>query len=158
MPPQDDLDRIMTVMDTAFDPTFGEAWSRAQVESALLQGTCAYWLITPDGAIPREGDDVAGFALVRRILDEAELLLFAVAPAWRRRGLGAALLGRVRADLRREGVARMMLEMRRGNPAEELYRANGFSPIGLRPKYYRSSNGDRIDAITFSCLLDEQQD
>jgi len=158
MAPQDDLDRIMTVMHTAFDPIFGEAWSRTQVESALLQGTCAYWLITPDGEIPREGDEVAGFALVRRILDEAELLLFAVAPAWRRRGLGAALLGRVQADLLRENIVRMMLEMRRGNPAEELYRARGFSPTGVRPKYYRSSNGEHIDAITFSCLLDEQKD
>jgi len=144
-------------MATAFDPFYGEAWTRAQVESALLQGTCAYWLIAPNGTIARHGDDVAGFALVRRILDEAELLLFAVAPVWRRRGLGALLLARVQADLRGDGVAQMLLEMRRGNRAESLYRANGFTPIGMRPQYYRATNGDRIDAITFCCKLDEQQ-
>ena len=44
----------------------------------------------------------------------------------------------------------MFLEMRDGNPAESLYRINGFTPIGRRPKYYRTSQGDRIDAITFS--------
>jgi len=140
-------------MSTAFDPFFGEAWTRAQVESALLQSTCAYWLITPNGTVAGDGDAVAGFALVRRILDEAELLLFAVDPAWRRRGLGALLLAQVQADLHRDGVAQMLLEMRRGNQAESLYRANGFAPIGMRPQYYRATNGDRIDAITFSCIL-----
>ena len=33
-PPADDLDRLMAVMNTAFDPTFGEAWTRRQVEDA----------------------------------------------------------------------------------------------------------------------------
>lgn len=148
----------MAVMTTAFDPAYGEAWTRAQIEGALMQGTCDYWLIAPDGSIGGMEEDAAGFALVRRILDEAELLLFAVAPAYRRRGLGVALLRRVQSDLRRGGVAQMMLEMRRGNSAESLYRGCGFATIGIRPKYYRGLDGERIDAITFSCLLDEQID
>jgi ribosomal-protein-alanine N-acetyltransferase len=40
--------------------------------------------------------------------------------------------------------------MRDGNPAESLYRHHGFAPIGRRPKYYRTTDGERIDAITFS--------
>jgi ribosomal-protein-alanine N-acetyltransferase len=43
----------------------------------------------------------------------------------------------------------MFLEMRRGNPAINLYQKVGFEPIGERPNYYRLANGERADAITF---------
>ena len=38
--PLDDLDRLRAVMTAAFDPAFGEAWTRRQVEDALLIGNC----------------------------------------------------------------------------------------------------------------------
>jgi ribosomal-protein-alanine N-acetyltransferase len=47
----------------------------------------------------------------------------------------------------------LLLEMRRGNPAEALYRTLGFVAIGARPNYYRAADGTRIDAITFSLQL-----
>jgi ribosomal-protein-alanine N-acetyltransferase len=50
---------------------------------------------------------------------------------------------------RSRGIRRIYLEMRRGNPALHLYRKLGFEPIGERPNYYRTANGERIDAITF---------
>jgi ribosomal-protein-alanine N-acetyltransferase len=46
-------------------------------------------------------------------------------------------------------VTDIHLEMRRGNPAERLYRAHGFIEVGQRPNYYRTLSGDRLDAITF---------
>jgi ribosomal-protein-alanine N-acetyltransferase len=152
--PQDDVDRIMAVMVAAFDPAYGEAWTRGQIESALVIGSCQYWLITPDGTVPDEDDEVAGFALLRRTLDEAELLLFAVSPQWRRRGLGAKLLARTMADTKNAGTTRVMLEMRRGNPAQHLYQSYGFAAVGIRPKYYRAIDGKYMDALTFSCTLD----
>ena len=97
---------------------------------------------------------MAGFALLRTTLDEEELLLFAILPAWRRRGLGAQLLGAVIADARQRGIRRILLEMRRGNPAETLYRRCGFQDIGHRPQYYRTTDGQRIDAVTFCCHPD----
>ena len=151
--PTDDIDRIMAVMQTAFDPTYGEAWNRRQVEDALLLGQCRILLIGPDGAMPPECGPAAGFALLRTTLDEEELLLFAVDPRWRRRGLGAALLGRVIDTARSGGCSRIMLEMREGNSAEALYRAFAFLPMGRRPKYYRTLNGQLLDAITFACSL-----
>jgi len=147
---QDDIDRIMSVMSAAFDPAYGEAWNRTQVENALLLGHCHYHLIGPDGLAPDQ-DEATGFALLRRVLDESELLLFAVSPAWRGRGLGARLLTTILCDARESGVQRVLLEMRKGNSAEQLYIAHGFVPIGIRPKYYRAANGERIDAISFAC-------
>jgi ribosomal protein S18 acetylase RimI-like enzyme len=81
---------------------------------------------------PREGEEAAGFAVTRQILDEAELLLFAISPQYRRRGLGGILLKNLLEESEGKGVA-SMLEMRAGNPAEFLYRNHGFLPIGNAP-------------------------
>ena len=153
-PPTDDIDRIMAVMTVAFEPAYGEAWNRRQVEDALLLGRCRTLLIGADGAPPAEAEPAAGFALLRTTLDEEELLLFAVAPAWRGRGLGAGLLQQVLSTAQAQGIARILLEMREGNSAEHLYRAAGFEPIGRRPKYYRMASGHLLDALTFACALD----
>jgi hypothetical protein len=76
----DDLDRIMAVMETAFDPAYGEAWTRRQVDDALAFGNCHYRLIGADGLPPAAGASAAGFALSRFTFDEEELLLFAIVP------------------------------------------------------------------------------
>lgn len=152
-PPMDDLDRIMAIMATAFDPVYGEAWSRQQVEDALVLGNCTYGLVAANGSIP-EGDACgAGFYLARTGFDEAELLLLAVDPQQRRKGLGRTLLDQFSANARQHGAQRLLLEMREGNPAEHLYRSFGFAPIGRRPKYYRSIKGNTLDAITFGLQI-----
>ena len=148
---RDDLDRIMEVMAVAFDPEFGEAWNRRQVEDALLLGRCHYLLAGENGESPCEGAAVAGFSLSRAGFEEEELLLFAVAPEYRCRGIGGKLLARFAQAARERGAKRLLLEMRKGNPAEILYRNHGFIPIGQRPDYYRTRSGNRIDAITFAC-------
>lgn len=151
IPPGDDLDRIMAVMEAAFDPVFGEAWSRRQVEDALLIGNCHYGLLDAFGAPVAEGAEPAGFFLSRAGFDEEELLLLAVDPRFRRRGIGRALLEQFAGRARERGARRLLLEMREGNPAELLYRDFGFIPIGHRPNYYRGPEGTRIAAITFAC-------
>ena len=146
----DDLDRIMAVMETAFDPAYREAWTRRQVDDALAFGNCHYRLIGADGLPPESGQPAAGFALSRLTLDEEELLLFAIAPPFRRQGLGQRLLSLFAQDALARGARRLVLEMRRGNPAGKLYGAFGFAPVGERPNYYRAADGSRIDAITFA--------
>ena len=154
IPPDDDLDRIMAVMTRAFAPQYGEAWSRKQVSDAMLFGHCRYGLIAPDGTEPDDPmQEVAGFFLARRVIDEEELLLFAIDPEHRRKRLGHGLLGRMLAEARAAGMVRVFLEMRRDNPADALYAAHGFRAIGLRRGYYRRPDGSRIDAISQELLL-----
>lgn len=148
--PADDIDRIMAVMTAAFDPAFGEAWNRRQLEDALIVGNCYYALITPRGDIPATNEQAAGFCLSRHAYEEEELLLFAVDPAWRHQGLGQALLARFAAAAQARGAQRLLLEMRDGNSAESLYRGFGFTAIGRRHNYYRAPDGIRLDAITFA--------
>lgn len=148
--PGDDLDRLMAVMDAAFDPAWGEAWTRRQVSDSLVFPHTHYRLI--DGNEGAEGP-AAGFTLVRAAPGEEELLLVAVRPEHRGRGLGRQLIEQAFDDARARRAERMFLEMRHNNPAERLYRAIGFEPIGRRCDYYRLPNGERIDAITFARLL-----
>jgi ribosomal-protein-alanine N-acetyltransferase len=157
-PPADDVDRIMAVMTAAFDPAYGEAWSRRQVTDALLIGNCHYGLIWAggsdiDGIAPEPEVPVAGFYLSRTGFEEEELLLFAIHPEYRRQGLGKTLLAAFRDAAKARGAHRLLLEMRRGNPAQSLYQRLGFRQIGERPKYYRAQHGERIDAITFALSL-----
>lgn len=145
--PADDIDQIMAVMTAAFDPAYGEAWTRRQVEDALLTGNCHYGLAIHQG-------QCAGFYLTRSAYDEEELLLLAVSPQFRRIGIGQLLMDRFIQESRQRGAVRLFLEMRRGNPAESLYLKNKFVPVGVRPNYYRTNQGDRLDAITFTSEIE----
>jgi [ribosomal protein S18]-alanine N-acetyltransferase len=151
---QDDLDRIMAVMECAFAPEYGEAWSRRQVADALVLTSNHYCLMTPASSFrPSEGDATAGFTLSRGVLDEEELLLFAIAPQYRGQGLGRRLLCHCIEQARGRGIRRMFLEMRKDNPAGVLYAAQGFRVVGIRPQYYRLSGGERLDAISQELVL-----
>lgn len=143
------LDAAMAVMETAFDPHWGEAWTRSQLRDSMVMPS-TFLLLTDRAARPVSSGPVAGFVLSRQALDEEELLLLAVRPEDRGVGLGTALLNRYFATALRRGVRRIFLEMRANNPAHSLYRRCGFEPIGVRPRYYRAADGQAIDAITFS--------
>lgn len=140
------------IMEAAFDPTYGEAWNRRQVSDALTMPSTQAVVVDETGAIIAEGPDErvpAGFVMTRRAADEEELLLIAVTPENRERGIGSMLISTMIEKARESGVTRVFLEMREGNPAVNLYKRSGFEPIGRRSKYYRLVNGDRLDAITF---------
>ena len=155
--PDDPVDAIMQVMGRAFEPQFGEAWNRRQLADALILGTCRYGLIAQDGKIgDQRGRTTAGFFLARQALDEEELLLFAVDRACRHRGLGGQLLDHFCASASRNGVRRIFLEMRDGNPAARLYESRDFHRVGKRPGYYRGLDGTRHDALTFQRILGER--
>jgi ribosomal-protein-alanine N-acetyltransferase len=149
----DDVDRIMAVMEAAFDPAYGEAWNRRQVGDALVLPNTHYLLIDTEGGEPARGAPAAGFAMARGALDEEELLLIAVHPEHRGRGLGAALLQQYIAAATARGRTSLFLEMREGNPADSLYRRAGFVPIGRRRNYYRNAATGPLDAITYARRL-----
>lgn len=59
---------------------------------------------------------------------------FAVAPAYRGRGIGRALLAAVEEVARAAGCCKITLEVLAGNaPAQALYAAAGFAPYALDP-------------------------
>ncbi len=146
----DDLDRIMAVMEAAFDPAYGEAWTRQQVGDALVLPNTHYLLAGADGRAPAEDEAAVGFVLSRGAAGEEELLLIAVDPEYRGRGIGTALIERFIDESARRGTEKLFLEMRDGNPAERLYLAMGFEPVGRRRQYYRAARNGPLDAITYA--------
>ena len=136
-----DLDEVMRIMTAAFDPSFGEAWTRSQCAGILpMHGVTL--TIAESGKVP------IGFSLVRAVADEAELLLLAVDPNAQRQGIGQALLDDFIATALARGAHRLHLEVRDGNPAIGLYRTSGFSAAGRRRNYYRGLGGESHDAVT----------
>lgn len=156
-----ELNAIMEIMAEAFDPHWGEAWNRNQVIGSLGLPTTHILIVDSEGnawtPAPETSADAAsepaGFLLSRAAPGEEELLLVAVKPQFRGRGLGAILVDRFSEQAAARGAENVFLEMRSNNDAERLYRAQGFAPIGCRKNYYRLSDGTRLDAITMGKSL-----
>ena len=151
----DELDAVMHIIDRAFDPYWREAWSRAQVSQSLFFPSTHLLITDAAGRIAENARQAAGFALSRHVADEEELLLIAVLPELRGNGLGGKLLELLARNAAERQVTRLFLEMRSNNPAEALYRKHGFEQIGRRNAYYRTLDGQTLDAITFAKTLDK---
>ncbi len=119
----------------------------------------AYWLnrVAPAhlaGAkillIATSGDEIAGTAQLD--LDSmpskrhhAEVSKVLVDPAFRRLGVGRALMGEIERRAAKEGRWLLTLDTAR-DAAEALYRSLGYSLAGSIPNYARDAFEDRYDA------------
>ncbi|HUD30589.1 MAG TPA: GNAT family N-acetyltransferase [Novosphingobium sp.] len=78
-----------------------------------------------------DGDALAGCGAIKHLDDgHGELKSMRVAPAYRGRGVGRAILLRLLEEARSRGYARVSLETGRPEPfvpAQSLYRAHGFA-------------------------------
>ena len=137
-----DIAAVDALMAAAFEPRFGEAWTHGQVLGVLAMRGVHLMLASVD-------DRPAGFALIRTVLDETELLLLAVDPALRRRGIGRSLLAAAMDHARNSGAHAMFLEVRAGNDATHLYARGGFTKVGERRGYYRAGIGPAHDAHSY---------
>jgi ribosomal-protein-alanine N-acetyltransferase len=142
------LEALMSIMRVGFDPHYGEAWSAAQLAGSLtLNGSFARQAVDT-------GDNIQGFTLSRVVAGEAELLLVAVDPQLRQRGIGRLLVEQVAEDVRRHGASAMFLEVRENNvAARQLYRSLGFVDVGRRANYYTGISGERFAAITMRRIV-----
>ncbi|EGX99827.1 ribosomal-protein-alanine acetyltransferase [Nitrospirillum viridazoti Y2] len=108
----------------------GPAWSAQAIADLMgLPGVAA--LIAQDEQEP------LGMALIRTVVDEAEILTIGVTPTARGRGLGTALTQACVDTAATAGAAALYLEVAETNaPARRLYAATGFEPVGRRANYY----------------------
>jgi len=122
-----DLDGILALDEVCFH----RPWTRAEYERELTEpARCFLYVARSAGAI-------IAYCSFWRVFDEIHLNNFAVHPAWRRRGIGRALLAHVLAEAAAFGAPNATLEVRAANtPAIALYEAGGFARAGLRRAYY----------------------
>lgn len=140
------LDDVMRVMNAAFDPVHGEAWSATQCAGALSMPGSILLVATADAR-------VCGFALARTVLDETELLLLGVVPTRRGLGVGAMLVGALIDTVKRSAGRKLYLEVRANNSARAFYARLGFGEVGFRKNYYRGMSGLYTDAVTLALDL-----
>src|SRR3546814_6716292 len=75
---------VMRVMESAFDPVYGEAWSLAKLLTLFALPSARI-------VVAWDGDAPCGFSAARIAGPESEMLLLAVDPARRGRGIGGCL-------------------------------------------------------------------
>ena len=120
-------------------------WSRAVFADCIKAGY--------ECQVIARDNQVAGFQIFSRVLDEAHLLNIAVAPAFQRQGLARESLCVAFERLRRLDTGFVYLEVRASNHgARVLYERLGFGVTGQRKEYYRKPGG-REDAVLMTLPL-----
>tara|TARA_R110002153_G_scaffold18021_4_gene63128 strand:- start:7760 stop:8224 length:465 start_codon:yes stop_codon:yes gene_type:complete len=101
-----------------------------------------------------KSDEIVGFAIVQRVLDEAHLLNICVKPAKQGQGLGKTIVQHVIDYANSFSAVIILLEVRRSNErAQQLYLQAGFNEMSVRKGYYPAKDG-REDAILMAMDLD----
>jgi [ribosomal protein S18]-alanine N-acetyltransferase len=119
---------------------YGDPWP-ASAFSALPDNASVFFHLTRDEA----NGSVTGYVIAWYVMDEGELANLAVAPDYRRRGIGTALLDAMLADALSRGVDKLYLEVRESNlAARHLYASRKFEEVGRRKQYYRSPQEDAL--------------
>lgn len=135
-----------TLLAELHGESFDKAWNRDEFATLLAVPRTAALIIS-------HGGEPTGFGLYRQAADEAEIITLAMRPAFRRRGLGRALLGEIERELRGGGAQALFLEVAASNAAARaLYARSGFHEAGRRKDYYARSGG-REDALVLRKTL-----
>lgn len=123
-----DLDDVLAIERASFS----NPWSRDMFLWELQNAGVSYGYVLREPARA-----VAAFCTVWIVQDELHINNVAVAPAYRGRGVGLALLRFVLRLAGGLGARRATLEVRRSNAAAlKLYERLGFEVVGVRRNYY----------------------
>jgi [ribosomal protein S18]-alanine N-acetyltransferase len=134
----EDLDAVLTIEQQAFTTP----WSRAMFLSELANTRNAHLLVAWVG---EHQGDVVGYIGYRVVIDEMHIVIVAVHPAWRRRGIARVLMCEAMEQARQAACSKATLEVRVSNTgAQQLYYSLGFAPVGSRPRYYRRPTEDAL--------------
>jgi [ribosomal protein S18]-alanine N-acetyltransferase len=107
-------------------------WRAGRIAEAIADADTN--VAVADGPTP---GTLAGFGIMVYRDVNAHLLLFAVHPSQRRRGVGSALLLWLETVARTAGIARIRLEARQDNAAARcFYSEHGYHERTLRPGMY----------------------
>lgn len=133
-----DVERVMEVEQGAYP----FPWTDGIFRDCMRVGY-GCWVLEHDGGL-------VGHAVVAIAAGEAHLLNLTVDVRHQGQGLGRFLLRGMVDQARSEGVETLFLEARPSNLAAlSLYRSEGFTQVGTRPRYYPAADG-REDAWVFS--------
>ncbi len=136
------LDAVLAVEHASYT----HPWNRTNFTDSLKSGYEAQVLLG--------GDEVIGYFMAMKGVDEVHLLNITVAPAHLRQGWARVMLDALAIWSRGQGAEWLWLEVRTSNlRAMNVYDAYGFRRIGVRKQYYPAHAGQREDAVVMSFKL-----
>lgn len=117
---------------------FSDPWSVNSIQSEV-NNPLSLWVVAMDGK------NVAGYVGSQSVLGWADMMNLAVAPEYRRAGVGERLVNELIDHLKENQVTCLTLEVRVSNaPAINLYTKLGFNEVGRRPGYYHNPREDAL--------------
>jgi ribosomal-protein-alanine N-acetyltransferase len=129
--------------------SFYRGWPREDITAYIMDSE------TPTLVACDPKRKVAGFAMLRLLGDDVELMTIAVDPKYRGRGVGEALMKACFADLMMTPSRRMILEVAADNPAAiRLYEKFGFQKLSERQGYYARPDGQPATALVMARNLE----
>ena len=137
----EDVEEIFRINAKSFTT---DRWSRDAIKRELSLSYSRGYVVECNGKI-------AAYSFVWILQKEAVIMTFAVAPEFRRKGVGKLLLKHIIESLPKQ-VTSISLDVRKSNiPAIRLYRSAGFRIVNERPKFY----SDKETALFMELRLDK---
>ena len=119
--------------------SFASPWSAEEITGDVTSGGNVYV------AVAECGEKKAGYGEIRTVAGEAQVYNIAIAPEFRREGIGEALLRHMIDKAEEDGCTVVTLEVRAGNEAAmALYKKLGFREVGRRKGYYANGGEDAV--------------
>ena len=121
-----DFEKIKDSLVTDFD----DFWNVNTLKEELSNQN-SYYLVA------KINDVIVGFAGLKSVLDEADIMNIVTKKDLRGRGIGSILFEHLINFAKANGIKKLTLEVNENNtPAIILYEKFGFKPIAKREKYY----------------------
>lgn len=127
----EDLNNLKDDLITSFD----DFWSFDTLKNELLSDNSKYIVAKLDNII-------IGFAGIKLIFDEAELMNIVVKKDFRNKGIASMLLTEIFSICSKCNIDNINLEVNENNLlAISLYQKFGFNKVGYRKNYYNATFG-----------------
>ncbi|MCI7618123.1 MAG: ribosomal protein S18-alanine N-acetyltransferase [Firmicutes bacterium] len=142
---------------------FAVPWSYESLYKDIVENKLAFYIVAEiaggDGNKADSGEaadgiqcssdaadgQICGYVGIWKIFEEGHITNVAVAPEFRRKHIGRAMLETLISVTADAGIEKYTLEVRAGNePAIRLYEGLGFKSAGIRPGYYEDNGEDAV--------------
>lgn len=126
-----DLDKIKNILTTDFD----DFWNYNILKDELEAKNSHY-------VVAMLNNEIIGFAGIKIIIDEADIMNIVTKKAYQNQGIGTLLLEKLIYISQSLNLHSLSLEVNEENKtALHLYEKLGFEKIGIRKNYYKNKNG-----------------
>lgn len=140
-----DLSDVMQIELGSFD----YSWDEEDFLRCLRQRNCI-------GMVAEQGDQIVGFMIYELHKNKLNVLNFAVAPQFRRKGIGAQMCTKLIAKLQSHRRSKITLAVRETNLAAQLFfKGFEFRANKVMKKYYEDSGED---AFLMEYLIEDESE